>query len=342
MAKKNIGFLSFGHWTPSRQSQTRSAADALLQSIDLAVAAEELGADGAYFRVHHFARQLASPFPLMAAVGAKTKRIEIGTAVIDMRYENPLYMTEDAGAADLIAGGRLQLGISRGSPEQVIDGWRYFGYRPQEGQSDADMGRRHAEAFLEMLKGEGFAEPNPRPMFPNPPGLLRLEPHSAGLRERIWWGAGSNATAAWAAKLGMNLQSSTLKDDETGEPFHVQQAKQIRAYRAAWKEAGHAREPRVSVSRSIFALVDDRDRAYFGHGRQEEDQIGFIDAKTRAIFGRSYAAEPDALIEELKKDEAIAEADTLLLTVPNQLGVAYNAHVIEAILTHVAPTLGWR
>jgi alkanesulfonate monooxygenase SsuD/methylene tetrahydromethanopterin reductase-like flavin-dependent oxidoreductase (luciferase family) len=340
---KSIGFLSFGHWTPSPQSQTRSASDTLLQSIDLAVAAEELGADGAYFRVHHFARQLASPFPLLAAVGAKTNRIEIGTAVIDMRYENPLYMVEDAGAADLIAGGRLQLGISRGSPEQVIDGWRYFGYQPAEGESDADMGRRHAEVFLDLLRGQGFAQPNPRPMFPNPPGLLRVEPLSETLRDRIWWGAGSNATAVWAAKLAMNLQSSTLKNDETGEPFHIQQAKQIRAYRAAWKEAGHKREPRVSVSRSIFALIDDRDRAYFGSGgREDKDQIGFIDERTRAIFGRSYAAEPDALVRELKADEGIAEADTLLLTVPNQLGVDYNAHVIEAILTHVAPAMGWR
>jgi alkanesulfonate monooxygenase SsuD/methylene tetrahydromethanopterin reductase-like flavin-dependent oxidoreductase (luciferase family) len=339
---KKIGFLSFGHWTHSPQSQTRSAADTLLQSIDLAVAAEALGADGAYFRVHHFARQLASPFPLLAAVGAKTSRIEIGTAVIDMRYENPFYMVEDAASADLIARGRLQLGISRGSPEQVIDGWRHFGYRPTEGESDADMGRRHAEVFLDLLRGEGFAQPNPRPMFSNPPGLLRVEPHSEGLRDRIWWGAGSNATAIWAAKLGVNLQSSTLKDDETGEPFHVQQAEQIRAFRAAWMEAGHAREPRVSVSRSIFALVDHRDRAYFGRGGEEKDQVGFIDEKTRAIFGRSYAAEPDVLVEQLKKDEAVAEADTLLLTVPNQLGVAYNAHVIEAILTHVAPALGWR
>jgi alkanesulfonate monooxygenase SsuD/methylene tetrahydromethanopterin reductase-like flavin-dependent oxidoreductase (luciferase family) len=339
---KRIGFLSFGHWTPSSQSQTRSAADTLLQSIDLAVAAEELGADGAYFRVHHFARQLASPFPLLAAVGARTSRIEIGTAVIDMRYENPFYMAEDAGAADLIAGGRLQLGISRGSPEQVIDGWRYFGYQPADGQNDADMGRRHAEVFFDLLRGEGFARPNPRPMFPNPPGLLRLEPYSDGLRDRIWWGAGSNATAIWAAKLGMNLQSSTLKNDETGEAFHLQQATQIRAYRAAWKEAGHAREPRVSVSRSIFALMDDRDRSYFGSGREDDDQIGSIDERTRAIFGRSYAAEPHVLIEQLRKDEAIVEADTLLLTVPNQLGVAYNAHVIEAILTHVAPALGWR
>ena len=89
---KKIGFLSFGHWAPSPQSRTRSASDALLQSIELAVAAEELGADGAYFRVHHFANQLSAPFPLLAAIGARTSRIDIGTGVIDMRYENPLYM----------------------------------------------------------------------------------------------------------------------------------------------------------------------------------------------------------------------------------------------------------
>jgi alkanesulfonate monooxygenase SsuD/methylene tetrahydromethanopterin reductase-like flavin-dependent oxidoreductase (luciferase family) len=273
-------------------------------------------------------------------VGARTDRIEIGTGVIDMRYESPFYMAEDAGAADLIAGGRLQLGISRGSPEQVIDGWRHFGFAPAEGESDADMGRRHAEVFLDLLKGDGFAQPNPRPMFPNPPGLLRLEPHSDGLRDRIWWGSASNATAIWAAQMGMNLQSSTLKADETGEPFHVQQARQIRAYREAWAAAGHDRAPRVSVSRSIFALMDDRDYRYFGRG-EDSDQIGVID-NMRAVFGRSYAAEPDVLVKQLAADEAIAEADTVLLTVPNQLGVDYNAHVLDAIVQHVAPALGWR
>jgi len=221
---KKIGFLSFGHWTPSFQSQARSAADVLLQSIDLAVVAEQLGADGAFFRVHHFARQLASPFPLLAAVGAKTSRIEIGTAVIDMRYENPLYMAEDAGAADLIAGGRLQLGISRGSPEQVIAGWRYFGYRPVEGETDADMGRRHAEVFYDLLQGKGFAEPNPRPMFQNRPGLLRLEPLFRG--------------AARSDLVGVRLQRDGGLGGETRHELAGLDAQERRDRRASPRSAG--------------------------------------------------------------------------------------------------------
>jgi alkanesulfonate monooxygenase SsuD/methylene tetrahydromethanopterin reductase-like flavin-dependent oxidoreductase (luciferase family) len=338
---KTIGFLSFGHWTSSPQSQARSASDVLLQSIDLAVAAEELGADGAYFRVHHFANQLSSPFPLLAAVGAKTSRIEIGTGVIDMRYENPLYMAEDAGSADLISGGRLQLGISRGSPEQVIEGYRYFGHVPAEGDGPADMAREHTRVFLEVLKGLGFAEPNPRPMFPNPPGLLRVEPHSDGLRERIWWGAGTRKTAEWAAEQGMNLMSSTLLSEDTGVPFHQLQAEQIERFRKAWANAAHAREPRVSVSRSIFPIVNDLDRAYFGREGNSQDQVGFIDGG-KARFGKTYAGEPEALIEQLAQDEAIAAADTLLLTIPNQLGVDYCAHALDSLLTDIAPELGWR
>ena len=338
---KKIGFLSFGHWSESQHSMVRSGADALLQSIELAVAAEELGADGAYYRVHHFAQQLASPFPLLAAAGARTSRIELGTAVIDMRYENPLYMAEDAGAADLISGGRLQLGISRGSPEQVIDGFRYFGYEPPEGTSDADMARQHTKVLLEVLKGEGFARPNPRPMFPNPPGLLRIEPHAPGLRDRIWWGAGNRATAEWTAEQGMNLMSSTLLTEDTGVPFHQLQAEQIQRFRDTWKAAGHEREPRVSVSRSIFPIVSDLDKQLFWRERHSTDQVGFLDGGN-ARFGKTYAGEPDKLVAELAEDEAIAAADTLLLTIPNQLGVDYNAHVLESVLTHVAPELGWR
>ncbi|GAA5141194.1 LLM class flavin-dependent oxidoreductase [Nocardioides marinquilinus] len=338
--KKKIGFLNFGHWTPSPHSQVRTASDALLQTIELAVAAEELGVDGAYVRVHHFARQLASPFPLLAAMAARTSSIELGTGVIDMRYENPPYMAEDAGAADLISAGRLQLGVSRGSPEQVIDGFRHFGFEPADGDHAA-MAREHTRRFLDLLEGEGFAEPNPRPMFPNPPGLLPLKPHAPGLRQRIWWGAGSRATAEWAADQGMNLMSSTLLTEDTGVPFHRLQAEQIERFRTAWAAAGHDWEPRVSVSRSVFPIVDERDRAYFGRESRSQDQVGMIDGGI-ARFGKTYAGEPDQLVRDLAEDEAVAAADTLLLTIPNQLGVDYNAHVLESVVEHVAPALGWR
>jgi alkanesulfonate monooxygenase SsuD/methylene tetrahydromethanopterin reductase-like flavin-dependent oxidoreductase (luciferase family) len=140
----------------------------------------------------------------------------------------------------------------------------------------------------------------------------------------------------------MHLQSSTLKYDENGKPFHIQQAEQIRLYKEAWKKAGHQREPRVSVSRSIFALVNDQDKYYFGDQGKGSDSFGNIERDKRAIFGKSYAAEPEKLIKELAQDEAIQEADTLLLTIPNTLGVDYNVHILSSILNYIAPELGWR
>jgi alkanesulfonate monooxygenase SsuD/methylene tetrahydromethanopterin reductase-like flavin-dependent oxidoreductase (luciferase family) len=337
--RKRIGFLSFGHWGRAVGSQTITASDALLQTIELAEAAEVIGIDGAYVRVHHFARQLASPFPLLAAIGARTSRIEIGTAVIDMRYENPLYMAEDAAAADLIAGGRLQLGISRGSPEPALRGSESFGYVPAEGQTDADMAREHARVFRHAINGAGVARSDPG--MTGTSATLHIQPQSPGLIDRIWWGAGTRQTARWVGEQGMNLQSSTLLTEDTGVPFGELQAEQVEMFRRAWADAGHAREPRVSVSRSVIPITTDEDRMYFGgRGADSQDQIGYLEGVV-ARFGRSYNGEPDAIAEELAKDPAVQAADTLLLTVPNQLGVAYNARLLETIAEHVAPALGW-
>ena len=336
-----IGFLSFGHWQAARGSQTRSAREALVQTIELAEAAEELGLDGAFVRVHHFARQLASPFPLLAAIGARTSRIEIGTAVIDMRYENPLYMAEDAAAADLITGGRLQLGISRGSPEPALRGAEAFGYVPREGESDADLARAHTATFRAAIGGAGVARSDPAMTGFDAP--LPIQPQSPGLADRIWWGSGTRGTAAWVAEQGMNLMSSTLLTEDTGVPFDELQAEQIAIFRSAWAEAGWEREPRVSVSRSVIPIVSDLDREYYGRGSglQTSDQVGFLDGGL-ARFGRSYIGEPDVIAEELARDAAVREADTLLLTVPNQLGVAYNTRLLATIAEHVAPAVGWQ
>jgi alkanesulfonate monooxygenase SsuD/methylene tetrahydromethanopterin reductase-like flavin-dependent oxidoreductase (luciferase family) len=335
---QRIGFLSFGHWHPHPTSRTPTAADALRQTIELAQAAEEIGLDGAYVRVHHFARQLASPFPLLAAIGAVTRRIEIGTAVIDMRYENPLYMAETAAAADLISGGRLQLGLGRGSPEPALRGAESFGYRPPEEHTDADLARAHTRWLREAIAGAGVAPADPAMV--GAAGLLPIQPQSPGLAERIWWGSGTRATAQWAAEQGMNLMSSTLLSEDTGVAFGELQAEQIAIFRAAWAEAGWEREPRVSISRSVLPIVTEEDRALFGGRLEGSDQLGQLEGVI-ARFGRSYVGEPDLIAEQLAADPALAAADTLLLTVPNQLGVEHNARMLETIVRDIAPALGW-
>ena len=334
---KKIGFLSFGHWRPAAGSQTRTASDALLQTIELAEAAEEIGIDGAFVRVHHFERQLASPFPLLSAIGARTSRIEIGTAVIDMRYENPLYMAEEAAAADLISGGRLQLGVSRGSPETVLRGAESFGYRNADGETDADAARHKTEVFLAAIGGAAVARTDPARTGVS--GGLAIQPLSPDLATRIWWGSGTRATAQWAASAGMNLQSSTLLSEDTGVPFDQLQAEQIRLYREAWAQQGWEREARVSVSRSVLPITEDIDRAYFA-GQEHDDQLGLLDG-VQSRFGRTFVGEPDQIAEELAADEAVRAADTVLFTVPNQLGVAYNARILGTIASHIAPAIGW-
>jgi alkanesulfonate monooxygenase SsuD/methylene tetrahydromethanopterin reductase-like flavin-dependent oxidoreductase (luciferase family) len=335
--RKRIGFLSFGHWQRAEWSLTRTARDALAQTVELAVAAEELGVDGAFVRVHHWARQLSAPFPLLAAIGVRTSRIEIGTAVIDLRYENPLYMAEDAAVADLLSDGRLQLGVSRGSPEPAYRGADAFGYSQRDGLDDGTYSRAKLELFRAAIAGAGVVHADAGGLPGT--GLLPIQPQSPGLSERIWWGSGTRETAAWAGTQGMNLMSSTLLLEDTSVPFDELQAEQIAAFRDAWKAAGHPRPPRVSVSRSVLPITSDLDRRLFGR-EPGRDEVGWIDGVI-ARFGRTYTGEPDVIAEELARDAAVAAADTVLLTVPNQLGVDYNANMLETIVRDVAPAFGW-
>jgi len=328
---KKIGFLSFGAWHPGRGS-THTAGDALRQTVELAVAAEQIGMDGAFVRVHHFARQLSSPFPLLTAIGVSTSRIEIGTGVIDMRYENPLFMAEEAAAADLLAGGRLQLGVSRGSPEPAWHGAEAFGY-----SLDGEQAREKTALLRSAIAGAGVV----RADVGGRPGeaMLAVQPQSPGLADRIWWGSGTRQSAVWAGEQGMNLMSSTLLLEDTRVPFDQLQAEQISLFREAWTNAGHAGEPRVSISRSVMPVTSDLDRRYFG-GDANEDQVGWLDGAI-SRFGRSYTGEPDRIADELAQDAAVQAADTVLLTVPSQLGVDYNAAMLETIARDIAPAFGW-
>ena len=338
---KYFGFLSFGHYSNGGRHGI-TAAESLHQAIDLSVAADELGVNGAFFRVHHFAAQAAAPVPLLSAIASRTKAIEVGTGVIDMRYENPLYLAEEAAALDLIADGRTALGVSRGAPEIAYKGWESFGYHSEQ-RNGVDLARAHYERFLDAIDGKAMAEAAPlHEQYPtqlNPGTPLPILPHSPGLRSRIWYGAGSNASAIQAARDGVNLMSSTLVFEHGDKPFGDIQAEQLRAYRQAWAEAGHDWAPRVSVSRSIFPLLSERDRGLYGLSASG-DQVGHLDSGI-ATFGRTYAADPSTLIMQLSQDRALAEADTLLLTIPNQLGFEENWSIIRNFAEYVAPALGW-
>jgi len=335
-----FGFLSFGHYGNVRGSAVRTAGDMLNQTIELAEGADEIGVNGAYVRVHHFARQAASPIPLLTAMAARTKRIEVGTGVIDMRYENPLYLAEEAASLDLISSRRIALGISRGSPESALRGYEAFGYTGSEDPRGADLARDKFDLFLQAIDGEKVVEGDPQMVGYGQ--RLAIEPQSPGLRDRIWWGAGSRESAEQVGRQGLNLMSSTLLTESTGQPFHELQREQIERYREAYKQAGHTGAPRVSVSRSVFPIVTQQDEMYFGlRSRENNDQIGVIDG-FESTFGKTYADSPDRLIEQLLADEAVMAADTLMLTIPNQIGVEYNLHVLQAFAEHVAPALGWK
>lgn len=336
-----FGFLSFGHYGNSYGSQAKTAGDMIRQAVEIGVGAEELGVNGAYFRVHHFARQQAAPIPLLTAIAARTKRIEVGTGVIDMRYENPLYLAEEAAALDIIADGRIALGISRGSPETALRGYETFGYTGSTDPRGADIAREKFDQFLNAVEGKGVAKGNPNLVGAGQ--MLPVEPQSPGLRGNIWWGSATRDSAEWTGRLGLNMMSSTALVEDTGQPFDDLQAEQILRFREAYRAAGHTGAPRVSVSRSIIPIMNDTDAAYFGHrsGSEARDSYGIMDGY-RATSGRTYAAEPDKLIEELKRDKAIALADTLMLTIPNQLGPEYNLHILESFAKHVAPELGWQ
>ncbi|MFC1474333.1 LLM class flavin-dependent oxidoreductase [Rhodococcus qingshengii] len=332
---KNLGFLTFGHHQDIPGSQARTAQQALTQAIDTAVGAEELGFDGAWIRVHHYQRQFATPWALLSALAARTSRIELGTAVVDMRYEHPLIMAELAATADLISAGRLQLGLSRGSQEPALRGYEAFGARPTPDDTINDIAERNTARFRDAISGVPMAETDPEQTQRSAP--LRIEPRSVTLPGRIWWGSATRRSAHWAGTQGMNLLSSTLLSEDTGVPFATLQAEQIQAFRDAWVRAGHPGTPRVAVTRSILPIVSAQDRAMFGTNAIDE-HVGILGGAI-SRFGKNYVGPPDTIAADLAADDAVTAADTLLVTIPNLLGVAANLRALSLITEHVTPTL---
>ena len=336
---KRIGFLSFGHYRAVVGARVPDAAAALRHHVQLAKAADEVGLDGAWVRVHHFEESHATPFPLLAAMAAVTSRIDVGTGVVDLRYENPLHMAEQAAATDLISGGRLQLGVSRGSPEHAADGEKQFGYRLTDGESWADHAQAKVARFRRAIAGEPVAHSAAAHFSGDGPDLP-IRPISPGLPDRIWWGAGSVESGVWTAEQGMNLLSSTLLLADDGRPFHVQQADQVRSYRRVFRRMGHPGPGLTAVTRPVFPITNDDDRRYFGLRGDAHDSVGILDG-SKARSGPQMVGTVEQVAEMLRADEAVTEADYVLFAMPSQLGVDYNVHWMENLVA-VARELGWK
>ena len=338
MSKKNLGFLNFGHWM-HRPGGEPDARQALEDVVGMAVDAEAAGLDGAWVRVHHFQQMFSSPFPILAAMAARTERIHLGTGVIDLRYENPLSMAEAAATTDLLSGGRLELGVSRGSPEAALDGQAQFGYALEPGQTWADVTRERGRRFLAAVRGQGIATPDLASGWAHTARPLRIEPHSPGLADRIWWGSGSTPSAVEAAREGYHMLSSTLLLQDDGRPFHVQQADQITRYREAYAATGHAGAGRTAVTRSAFVIQDREDELHFGRERRSRDSSGMLDGGA-ARSGPTYAGSAEEVAEKLAADDAVVAADWVLFPNPNQLGRVYNPKIFAG-WAEVWRLLGW-
>jgi len=339
--RKKLGFLNFGNFGYNRQTGSVDAKTAFDDQLAMTIAAEEEGLDGAWFRVHHFQWMISSPFPILAAMAAQTSTIELGTGVIDLRYENPLYFAEQAATTDLISGERLQLGISRGSPEAALDGQAQFGYTLEPGETWSDVAHHRGQRIRHALGGIPVATGDPNsPWSPGGATQLVTQPQSPTLLNRLWWGSGSVSSGRTAGQQGYNLLSSTLLLQDDGRPFHIQQAEQIQQYKQAYDDSGYSSGGMTAVTRSMFAIRSSADERLFGRGSSTLDQAGYLDGSP-ARSGPTYVGTVDEVAQMLAQDQAVVEANYVLFANPAQLGPEMNREIFAGWY-EVFKLLGWK
>ena len=242
--------------------------------------AESIGFDAGWVRQRHFDNYLASPITLLAAVSQRTGRIRLGTGIVSIRYEDPIRFAEDASTADLLSGGRLELGLAGGMPGfEAVFGTLDRDYR--------DETQHRIRVFRDAIAGKPVAFRSPDLVKDEPPELI-VRPRAPELGDRLWYGAGSAPSAVTTAKIGLDLLQSTLNLNPSADTFEKAQRTTIEAYLDAWERP---RPPRVCVSRLFMPAVNQRQRelyAAFDAIRQAEGRPG-LGRRARRSRGCSSA-----------------------------------------------------
>lgn len=333
MAITHLGFLTPGNYPDT------DPYSGLEQSLQLFQLGEELGYDHAWIRQRHLERSVSSAAAFLAAASQRTQRIGLGTAVIQMGYENPFRLAEDLATVDVLSRGRLHVGLSAGAPPLAdILGDRFL----DGNATDVDYSYNRVARLRANLQGDWIGDDST--VIPSPAGLqrARLHPWAPGLAERLWYGGGSRRSVEWAGRNGFNLLVGNLNSGEGSSDFFATQCQHLALYHAHWELA---RPPRVALGRVIVPLdsadaaTRQRYRAYAAsrHSRTQQPQ-----GERGTLFARDLVGTSEEILEALHKDPVLPRVSELRLELPYDFAPQDYAQILSDVSQHIAPALGWK
>ncbi|WP_375502432.1 LLM class flavin-dependent oxidoreductase [uncultured Jatrophihabitans sp.] len=339
-----LGFIT-------RVSFTSDAGPAagLRDGIELFRFAEDLGIQRGWAYQRHFDSYLSAPLPFFAAVGQHTSRITLGSAVIPLRYQEPVLFAEAAATTDLLVGERLQLAVSSGG-----NAWdAVFGLGPT-GLTGRAEGQRRLAKFLAAIDGDVLHTVDEELLGAPPVGThLRATPYSPTLRSRMWYGSGHVGSAVLAAQQGLRLITAA-QTEPTEETFAHYQARLISEYRRTYRDVHDRDAPPVAVPAFLLPGTTEDDLARYEAYDLDRQQNGpassrpqgaLIPSANPALAGVRFPpvirGTPEEVTKAVIDDVGLQAADELILFLPPGFGPAQNKQILRDVVAHVAPNLGW-
>ncbi|MET8413678.1 LLM class flavin-dependent oxidoreductase [Streptomyces sp. NPDC005195] len=328
---RKLGFLTIGLFD---EADPRRGHESTLEIIELG---ERLGFDSAWVRHRHLQYGISSPVAVLAAASQRTSRIELGTAVIPLGWENPLRLAEDLATVDLLSGGRLNPGVSVGPPMH-FDQVRHALY-PDTAEAE-DFGYGRVERLLDFVRGTpatGFSGVEGIEVFSD-----RVQPQAPGLGNRMWYGGGSLRSARWAGEHGMNLLTSSVVKAEESEDFAEVQLSHIRTFRAHHPDRDRARVSQGLVVIPTDSATREQRKRYEEYARGRTPRTATPQGPARMMFAPDLVGTSDEIAERLHAHAAFQEVDEVAFALPFTFAHEDYVQILTDIAHGLGPALGWR